>query len=283
MARAEVKFDDYKVKAFLDTNVILEGRPLEELPWQEIDAEGPILALMTPTAIKEIDSKKQDGRVGKRARAFNRLIAPVAAGGLPILIRESAPRVELALSRAVRIPWDLYDDLDPEDGDSRIVAEVLHAKDISAAGKLIVSHDIKPIAFASGYDVSTLHVSDSWLRQLEPHPKDRQIQKLNHQLAQYQAAEPTLEFSIELIEPEPISLVRIEDLSDAERHTIHSRIQELNPPVGQESGAYGILSGMALMIIPMASDSMLINSAFRSLWRTMHSDWSDCLIRRVSG
>jgi hypothetical protein len=241
---AKIEYDNYKVKAFLDTNIILEGRPLAELPWQEIDANGPILALLTPTAIKEIDSKKQDGRIGKRAREFNRLIASVAAGGPPIVIRESAPRVHLALSRAVRIPWDQHDDLDPDDGDSCIVAEVLHARDMSAAGKLLVSHDIKPIAFASNYDVPTLHVSDNWLRQTEPHPKDRVIQKLNQELAQYKASEPAFEISLELINAEPISLVRIEDLSDAERATIESRIQYLNPPVEQARGAYGILASI---------------------------------------
>lgn len=242
MARAQIRYDNYKVKAFLDANIILECRPLAELPWQEVEADGPILALMTPSAIKEIDSKKQDGRIGKRAREFNRLIAPVAAGGPPIVIRESAPRVELALSRADRIPWDQHDDLDPDDGDSCIVAEALHAKDMSAAGKLIVSHDIKPIAFASSYDVATLHVSDSWLRQPEPHPKDREVQKLSQQLAQYQAAEPVFEIGIELMAAEPVALVHIEDLSDAERATIQHRIHELNPPVDQAHGTYRMIS-----------------------------------------
>lgn len=244
MARAQIRYDDYKVKAFLDANIILECRPLAELPWQEIDAGGPILALMTPTAIKEIDSKKQDGRIGRRAREFNRLIAPVAAGGPPIVIRESAPRVELALSRAIRIPWDQHDDLDPDDGDSCIVAEALHAKDMNAAGKLIVSHDIKPIAFSSNYDLATLHVSDSWLRQPEPHPKDREIQKLNQQLAQYQAMEPAFEIAIELMAAEPVALVRIEDLSDAERDIIHRRIHELNPRMDQRSGRNPIMASM---------------------------------------
>jgi hypothetical protein len=241
VSRAEIEYDTYKVKAFLDTNIILEGRALADLPWQEIDPDGPILALMTPTAIKEIDSKKQDGRIGKRAREFNRLIASVAAGGPPIVIRESAPRVHLALSRAFRIPWDQHDDLDPDDGDSCIVAEVLHARDMSAAGKLIVSHDIKPIAFASNYDVPTLHVSDNWLRQPEPHPKDREIQKLNQKLAERLLTEPAFEISIELIDTEPVTLVRIEDLTYAERASIERRIQDLNPPVGQAQDAFGIM------------------------------------------
>lgn len=243
MARSEIKYDDYKVKAFLDSNIILECRPLGDLPWEDIDADGPILALVTPTAIKEIDSRKQDGRIGKRAREFNRQIASVAAGGPPIVLRENAPRVELALSRAVRIPWDQHDDLDPDDGDSCIVAEVLHAKDMSAAGKLIVSHDIKPIAFASNYDVQTWHVSDSWLRQPEPHPRDREIQRLNQQLAQYKEVEPVFEIGLDLFNGEPVVLMHIDDLTDAERDAIHRRIHELNPPEVQATGPYGITLG----------------------------------------
>lgn len=239
--REKIKYDEYKLKAFLDTNVILECRPLVELPWQEIDPDGPIVALMTPTAIKEVDSKKQDGRIGKRAREFNRLIASVAAGGLPIVIREGGPRVELALARTGRIPWDQYDDLDPEDGDSRIVAEALHAKDMSAIGKLIVSHDIKPIAIASNYDLGTFHVSDDWLRPPEPHPKEREIQKLNQRIAQYQASEPQFEINVDLMDNEPIVLRHIEDLSEIERADIQRKIEELHPRAqqGRNSQIFG--------------------------------------------
>ena len=173
MPRTKIAYDEYKVKAFLDTNIILEGRALAELPWEEIHALGPIIALITPTAIKEVDSKKQDGRIGRRAREFNKLIAPVAAGGPPIVIHESGPRVELALSYSVRIPWNLHDDLDPDDGDSRIVAEMLHAREITDAGKLLISQDIKPIALAANYDLETKHVSEKWLRQMEPAPPTR--------------------------------------------------------------------------------------------------------------
>ncbi|MEW8692674.1 MAG: hypothetical protein AB2535_16635 [Candidatus Thiodiazotropha endolucinida] len=240
MARAEIQYDNYKIKAFIDSNIILECRPLRELPWQEIDADGPILVLVTPTAITEIDSKKQDGRIGKRAREFNRLIAPVAEGGPPILIRQSKPRVELALSRAVRIPWNQHDDLDSDDGDSRIVAEILYAQDMNEVGKLIVSHDIKPITFASNYNLATHHVTDSWLRQPEPHPKDRQIQKLQQKLTNYETTEPAFQITIDLIDEESVTLVRIDDLSNKERASIQNRIFELNPPVDQSGNIQGI-------------------------------------------
>ena len=236
MSRAKIEYDDYKVKAFLDANIILEGQRLTDLPWDEIDSDGPIIALITPTAMKEVDSKKQDGRIGKRAREFNRLIASVAAGGPPIIIRESKPRVELALSRAARIPWDQLDDLDPTDGDSCIVAEALHAKEMNLDGKMIVSHDIKPIAFASAYDLDTLHVSDKWLRPPEPSPHDKEIQRLKARVSEFEAKEPTFNITIEIIDPEPVPVVRIMDLTDTERAQIESKIVANNPQINQGRG-----------------------------------------------
>lgn len=233
MSRTDIRFDEYKVKAFLDTNIILEGRPLPDLPWQDIDADGPIIALLTPKAMTEIDSKKQDGRLGKRAREFNRLISPVAAGGPPLVIRESGPRVELALSRAKRIPWDEHDELDPDDGDSRIVAEALYARDMCAEGKLIVSHDIKPINIAANYDIDTLHVSDNWLRQPEPGPADKEVQRLKGKLAEYEAKEPEFDIAITLPDGEPVAVSRIADLSEAERKNIEHMILDHHPKQSQ--------------------------------------------------
>lgn len=226
-------YDRYKVKAFLDTNIVLEGRALEDLPWHEIDATGPILALLTPKAMDEIDSKKHDGRLGKRAREFNRRIGTVAAGGEPLVIREGAPRVDLALATASLIPWDQHDGLDPTDGDSRIVAEALHARDMNGDGKVVVSHDIKSIRLAHDCGLATHHASDDWLRAPEPSPHDKELQRLRGRVAEYEAKEPAFEILIKLPDGEPVSIVHIDDLTAAERSSIERKIIELNPQKDQ--------------------------------------------------
>lgn len=243
MPRASIDYAQYRVKAFLDANIILEGKPLAELPWQEVDVEGPILALVTPTAIKEIDSKKRDGRIGKIAREFNRTISPAAIGGTPVVIREAQPRVELALAMVSPIAWEQFDTLDPEDGDSRIVAEVLHAKAIDRNDKLIVSHDIKPLAFAALHELRTLHVSDSWLRQPEPSPADKENQRLKQRLAEYQATEPAFEIFIEIKAEGPVPVFCIEDLTDDEQREIHRKILQLNPRKNQSRGGDALFRG----------------------------------------
>lgn len=73
--------------AFLDANIVLEGRPLDELPWEEIASEGTIRVMIVPKAMEEIDAKKRDGRLGLHARSFNRLIAPSVIEGRPVVLR----------------------------------------------------------------------------------------------------------------------------------------------------------------------------------------------------
>lgn len=67
--------------AFLDENIVLEGKPVADLPWTEIVTAGLISTLIVPKAMEEIDAKKRDGRLGPHARAFNRLIAPSVISG----------------------------------------------------------------------------------------------------------------------------------------------------------------------------------------------------------
>ena len=237
-------FADYKVKVFLDANVVLEGKPLAELPWQEIDPDGSILALLTPQVLSEVDSKKRDGRLGKIARSFNQLIAPVALGGPPVILREGSPRVALALATCNRIDWDQYDDLDPSDGDSRVVAEILHARDLHPQEKILVSQDIKPLAFATRHGIGTVRVTDSWLRPVEPSPQDKAIQRLQHRVRELEVSEPELDVEITFGKAGPVSLFRVADLSPDERNAITRRILDKNrkPSQSRRGDGLGIYS-----------------------------------------
>jgi hypothetical protein len=237
-------FADYKVKVFLDANVVLEGKPLAGLPWEDIDPEGPILALLTPQVLSEVDSKKRDGRLARIARSFNQLIASVALGGPPVVLREASPRVALALATCNRIDWDQYDDLDPDDGDSRVVAEILHARDLASEEKLLVSQDIKPLAFATRHGIGAFRITDTWLRSPEPSPQDKTIQRLQHRVRELEVTEPELEVEITFGTSDPVTLYRVADLSPDEREAIKRKILGKNrkPSQSRQTGAFGISS-----------------------------------------
>ncbi|MCK5930760.1 MAG: hypothetical protein KAG89_01175 [Fulvimarina manganoxydans] len=215
--------------AFLDANIVLEGKPVAELPWTEIVTVGLIRVLIVPKAMEEIDAKKRDGRLGPHARAFNRLIAPSVIDGKPIVLRDADPRVELQMATCSRIPWNDYDELDPDDGDSRIVAEALNVRNVASQNRILISHDIKPLAYARGRDLPVHQASDDWLRGPEPSPKDKEIQRLKQQVAEYRKDEPTLEISIEVSHITPPAIYRVATLNTEDADAVTALLKKQNP------------------------------------------------------
>lgn len=230
--------------AFLDANIVLEGKPMAELPWTQIATAGLIRVLIVPKAMDEIDAKKRDGRLGPHARAFNRLIAPSVINGEPIVLREADPRVELQMATCSRIPWSDYDELDPDDGDSRIVAEALNVRNVASQNRFLISHDIKPLAYARGRDLPVHQASDDWLRGPEPSPKDKEIQRLKQQLAEYKKDEPTFEISIEVSDITPPTIYRVTALDTGQANDITALLKKKNPKKSNGSrDLYGVSSG----------------------------------------
>ena len=227
--------------AFLDSNIVLEGKPVADLPWEDVATDGVIRVLIVPKAMEEIDAKKRDGRLAQHARAFNRLIAPSVTNGKPIILRENAPRVELQMAVCSRISWDDYDELDPDDGDSRIVAEALNVRDVASQNRLLISHDIKPLAYARGRDLAVHQASDDWLRHAEPSPKDREIQRLKHQVAEFKKDEPNFEVSIKVSDIEPATIYKVAALDTVQTDALIATIKRRNPRRANGGGdPYGL-------------------------------------------
>lgn len=242
--KAETQPSSETLVVFLDANIVLEGKPLSDLPWDEVIADGSILALIVPKAMEEIDAKKRDGRLGPIARTFNRLIAPSVIQGKPVIIREAAPRVELAMAVCNRINWDDYGELDPDDGDSRIVAEALNARNVSPDHRLLVSHDIKPLAYARGRQLQVHQASDAWLRTIEPGPKDKEIQRLKQQVSEFRKDEPTFSIKIEVSKADPLHVTKVTSLSEDQKKALTNQILASNKPTVQRRDPYGLSIAM---------------------------------------
>lgn len=226
--------------AFLDANIVLEGKPVTDLPWEEVAADGTIKVLIVPKAMEEIDAKKRDGRLGPYARAFNRLIAPSIIQNDVVILRESGPRVELAMAVCTRIDWERFDELDPNDGDSRIVAEALHVQGVDCDRRVLISHDIKPLAYARGRDLHVHQASDAWLRPIEPGPKDKEIQRLKQQVADLKKDEPNFAILIEVSGGDPTIFYKIAPLEAQEALALIESIRSKNGKVEQPQAPFGI-------------------------------------------
>lgn len=198
--------------------------------------------MIVPKAMEEIDAKKRDGRLGPHARAFNRLIGPSVLNGSPIVLREADPRVELSLALCARIPWSDYHELDPNDGDCRIVAEALHARNVDPASRVLLSHDIKPLAYARGRGLPVHQASDDWLRPVEPGPKDKEIQRLKQQVGDLRKTEPEFGIVIDVDGAEPFSVYSVGPLTTEQADMFAKAIRKGNPPKQEDarSGPFGI-------------------------------------------
>jgi PIN domain len=232
------------IVVFLDSNIVLEGRPIVDLPWEEVIAHGTIQVLIVPKVMEEIDAKKRDGRLGSHARAFNRLIAQSVIDGAAIVLREFSPRVELRIATCSRIPWENYDELDPTDGDCRIVAEALNVCNVNSDRRMLVSHDIKPLAYARGLGLPVRLASDAWLRPIEPSPKDKEIQRLKQQVTEFRKDEPTFEISIEISDLDDATVYTIAPLETEEADAFCKTIRLKNGMKRQHRDPYGIASAL---------------------------------------
>lgn len=214
--------------------VALEAKPLPTLPWAEIDPSGPILILVVPQVNTEIDKRKRDGRLGKRAREFNRLIAPAAESGTPNRISGGSPAVDIAIARTTRINWDNLDDLDPAEPDARVVAQILHARDVPDERKLLLSHDTNPIAMASRHGLRCRRLPESWLLEPEPSPNEKEVTRLKARVKELEASEPNLALSLTFDVSAPVGLFRVQKLSEEQRKLIVSANLHQNPRIRQE-------------------------------------------------
>ena len=229
MGDSVVALTIYSTILFMDSMVALEAKPLTELPWHEIDAIGPILVLVVPQVMTEIDKRKRDGRLGRRAREFNRLIGPAAEAASTARICKGPPIVDIGIAACDRIDWDSLDDLDPEMPDARVVAQMLCARGVSPDHKLLLSHDINPIAMASRHGLKTRKMPDHWLLEPEPSPSEKEMSKLKARLRQLESTAPEVQASVTFEVGAPLQLYQVHPLSDKRQSELVDRILVENP------------------------------------------------------
>src|SRR5207253_355803 len=95
--------------------------------------------------------------------------------------------------------------------------------------RLLISHDIKPLAYARGRGLEVHRASDDWLRAPEPSPKDKEIQRLKQQVAELRKDEPDFEISIEVSDIDPPTIYKIAALDPAQTEELIATIKRQNP------------------------------------------------------
>ncbi|HZG46087.1 MAG TPA: PIN domain-containing protein, partial [Allosphingosinicella sp.] len=217
----------------IDTQVVLETKPLDQLPWGEF-GQGPILLLVCRQAQSEIDAKKNDGRLGTRSRSFNKLLDSFLETRSPAQLFAGPPEVDVALVANARIDWDALDDLDRDDGDDRIVAQALHARVDNRDRLELLSHDMRPRDAAITHGLGAIKLPAHWLREPEPSPDDRERARLERELRVLKTEQPAIEVRVEAITPLPWRKLMVEPASDEQTAAIQGAILRAAPRQDRE-------------------------------------------------
>ena len=235
-----ISWQQYPVVVFIDSNIALECSALDGLPWKEISATGPILVLVVPMVMKEVDSMKNHARLGDHARRFNRTLRPLFQGEATVLVRESpAPRVEIALADCKRVDWEQYPELDRDEPDACVVAQALSAQGPSPESCVLVSQDIRPLQLARPHGLKLHQVSETWLRPKEVSEADKRAAKLQRELNEMKAREPQLSLHLSTTQPS-VDVHRIRTLTNEERLAIQNAIVARGPRL-EPSGLSSII------------------------------------------
>jgi hypothetical protein len=150
------------------------------------------------------------------------------------------PTVDIVIAACNRIEWDKLDDLDRDDGDARVVAEILHTRGIPAGRKVLLSHDIYPIAMARDHGLQTRKMDDRWLLEPEPSPQERELARVKSRLKEFENTAPALVASLTFGAEGPLDLFQVNGLSEAERSALVNRILAENP---QRQNPFSLDSG----------------------------------------
>lgn len=232
----------------IDTHVVLETKPLTQLPWSDVST-GSILLLVPRQVATEIDAKKRDSRLGERARAFNRLLDAYFESRSPAPMITGQPSVDVAMMAHDRIDWDALDDLDRDDGDDRIVAQALNARVDDRSRLELLSHDLRPREAAITHGLKATKLPEAWLRPPEPSPHERRIAAMKEELDILRANQPELEAFIHS-ESTPLCRLKVVAATADEVTKVEREIRRRHPGPPRPSGSVFLADPFADTSLP---------------------------------
>lgn len=279
---------------FPDSNVFLQCKTLDELPWSELlEAEHIDLLIGAPVQ-DEIDRLKNDGnaRRARRARDINSLFRQVLASPQEaVTIREQAPRIVLRFAPPLPPARASATSLDLKRPDDQLIDEVMHVRRTEPKAQ-ILSDDTGMILRARRHGVPVLAVPGSWLLPPEKDERDKQIGALKAENLALRSSEATLSLTLEEEDGQTIECVAgtiplYAELSEAELDSIVESIQKRypeakdigrEPPSRPETPDVQRVFGMSLNSFlrwepPTAEESAAYQKAYAA--------WTDKLRKRI--
>lgn len=175
-----------------DTNVLIHGRALHELPWSELAVE-EIEVLIVGPVLRELDAlKTRAGRPGRIARDVSCELRALLAGPEEgDVIAQAGPRVtrRLWLGDEARTP--VRDGIDVTHGDLAIINRALWLLD-RGRDVLLLTDDTLAAAHAKEFGLPFRLLDEAWLRAPEADEAQKEVARLKAEIARVRSTEPVL-------------------------------------------------------------------------------------------
>lgn len=178
---------------FPDTNVLVQGRALHDLPWSELGT-GPIDLVLCGPVIRELDRlKTRPGRAGKVARAYSTKVRElmISADKSEVLV-DSNPRVMLRLAPGKTNLAPQRQGLDVGHDDQAIINQAIARLDQDEDVILLTCDSFAALA-AEEFGLPARLMPDHWLKEPEKDDSARELARRDAEIARLKATEPRLE------------------------------------------------------------------------------------------
>ncbi|MDP3426117.1 MAG: PIN domain-containing protein, partial [Humidesulfovibrio sp.] len=182
---------------FCDTNLFLQCRSVESLPWHEIaDGHDEIVVYVPRTVQNEIDRLKQDGnsRRATRARKASTLTKKIAlSSDSRVSFRSAAVTVSVMPAEPRPLSFQPPEALDMDLSDDRIVAEAMAWAHVNSAPVSILTNDGGMMNTAKHFSVHFTGIPDEWLLPPEQDERDKKVAELERELIALKKMHPIVE------------------------------------------------------------------------------------------
>ena len=227
---------DSVIYLFVDTNLLLQCRPLEELDWSAWSAFGEVRLIVSNPVLREIDYRKNKGndRVGSRARATSAMFRAMI-GDEHKLIREGDPRVTLSLEPQHQYSSALKDRLSYQERDDQLIGTIYgFAHENLAVTVRLLTHDTTPLYTARALGLAADAIPDDWLLPPENTDSERELAALRAENVRLKKAEPLFEIRCidghdAEVERYDATYTRFDPLTDAEIDDLVQQLQNRFP------------------------------------------------------
>lgn len=208
---------------FVDTNLFIQCRPLEEIDWSQLQAYEEVRLIVSSPVLREIDNLKTKGndRVGKRARAtsamFRKMLNETCRQ-----VHAASPRVVLSIEPQHMYDSSLEGQLNYQERDDQLLGTVHEfagsnpSKDVR-----LLTHDTMPLFKARSLDVAADQIPDDWLLPPETTKAEKELAALKAENSRLKSTEPSISLrsidqSGKAIDKYYASYTRYEPLTNAE-------------------------------------------------------------------